>query len=134
MDRQNSIAQLVMTIDELSAIVEVGQDILDTHGITAGELKDAGVFDKLQALEGDGGRLYRDALPHAHFLLGGEEGVEKIREQLVDAIFPIGFLGPLSIRELINELKRGWAPDTNYYPVIQLERLLAMLKADKQNV
>lgn len=134
MDKKNSTAQLVIAIDKLGAVVEIGKDILETYGTTRGELQDAGVYDKLQEFEKDGGQIYRDALPHALFLLGGEEGVEKIQKQLVDAIFPIGFLGPLAIRELINELKRGWTTNRNYYPIIQLERLLAILKTVKQNV
>ncbi|MBM4402216.1 MAG: hypothetical protein FJ044_03165 [Candidatus Cloacimonetes bacterium] len=134
MERKESLAQFKISLGRLRKLVQVGKGILAEHGSTRGELEAAGVYDDLQDLESRAGQLYRDILPHANFLIGGDEGVEKIKKQITEAILAIDFLGPLAMQELIDELKRGWALDAEFYPIVQLERMLAMLEVVEQNV
>lgn len=127
----NSQTQLVKLISQLRGVVQIDKATLAKYGSTVGELSRAGAYEELLALEARGGKLYRDALPHANVLLGSREGVEQIREQILDAIDRTGFLtrNMVGSEELVEDIARGYAFDTSYYPINTLETMLAALEA-----
>lgn len=120
---------LLRVLHELNDVIRRGQHLLDKHGRSMGELRNAGVLDTLEELQAQGGKLYRFAVPLAAFLLWWPVGPRIRKKHLIKVAGKAGIFseGTEGSMEAWRDLCRGFAIDTGYYPVGHLRGLHAAL-------
>lgn len=120
---------LLRVLHELNDVIGRGQHLLNTYGRTVGELRYAGVLDTLEKLQDQGGKLYRNAVPLAAFLLWWPVGPRIRKNHLIKVAGKAGIFseGTEGSMEAWRDLCRGFAIDTGYYPIGHLRGLHAAL-------
>ena len=106
-----------------------GQMLIDRHGATVGKLEQAGVYNDLQASTKAGGALYRKAVRLAAFMMWWPIGTLFMEGRMTKAYNKVGlFKGSAGSFEAWKDVRRGWATNTNYYPIAHLRGLIASLR------
>lgn len=101
--------------------VQEMDNLVKTHGSTVGDLMSAGVKDRYDELWDEGGKLYRRAVPLAAFLMYWPVGPLFLKNKLLAAYDEVGlFSGRMGSYNTWEDLRRGYARNTKYYPQAHL--------------
>lgn len=121
--------QFLRRLDQLREVISQGRTILQAYGSTLGALRAAGVLEELDNLEARGGKLYRSTVPLAAFLMWWPIGPRLRKKHLIKVAAQAGIFGENTRGSMQGwqDLCRGSAPDTEYYPIGHLGGLYAVL-------
>ena len=121
--------KLLRLTSEAGKLADLGQNLINTHGNTVGQLKKAGVYEHLDRLEAESGKLYRKAVPLAAILCWWPVLHWIKKPMMLKAYDKVGyFTGKAGSYDAWEDIKRAYAKDTEYYFPKHMKGLLASLR------